>query len=1057
MPDSTPTRQDKAEARPARSRGRRMFFTTFKWCRITFLLFVFVIVVLGLFLNHVGLPDWVEARLLKTLQEQGWEVNYSRLRLRWYHGVVAENLQLWRTNATAGPHLFLPRAEFRPRWSSLPRLQVEFDGVALEDGRLIWPLPLTNRPTRNLVLNNLGGELLFKPGDRWELTRLEAMCLGTLVRIRGDITNASLIREWKLPRPTKVPERPPGEAGHRLLTELEKIHFRGQPSAQVIVSGDAQNWRAFDISVRLTAPGVESPWGGGDNVTTIARTVPPTATNDPVRLALHITAEESRTRWADAAQLDLKLQLEPSLEHLLPTNGTLSAQLVDARAEWGRARQLSIFARGQPEGLQAQERITWLDVTGDRLETRWGNAERLTAMITARHGPTNYLPARTEIALQSQELRTAWLTSHWARVEGRLELPSVNALGLFDSNRVWLDRITNLPFAVSATVSNAVVEGLVLDRATTSVDWRMPAARVSLSATSGESSVVTELTGNAATGELVFTNATALRPAAFARFLSTNAQRWLATFESERAPSIVSQGRLLLPTWAHWPDHWQAEVLPTLQLQGRLDAPAVSYQGIAIERAQVPFALSNEVWQFTDLRLERSEGALRLDARAEELTGRFEIDLVSEINPLALKPALTNAAGVFEMFTLSNQPPRIEAHVAGNRRDLSSLSGQASLFLTNATFRGVPVQGLTARLAYTNQWLAILQPVLIREGERGTADGIGINFAHPRLHLTNASGRISSLALGQAIGPITKRTLEPYVFEVPPDARADGSIPLGGIDRGTEDMRFEVDGGKFHWNVLHFDRLKGTALWRGDELTLTNITGLWHGGSIKGWAHFDFEAPRGGSMEFDATFNQCALKPIVRDFQRGRSNSLDGTITGRMRVTKADVNRLNSWHGDGHIELKEGLIWDIPLFGLISPVLNTMIPGLGNSRAKEGQATFTMTNSVIHSRDLEIVANATRLRYDGSVDFDGNVAARLEAELMREIPGIGRIISTVLWPVTKLLRYSVSGTLSNPKLEPTNPIATILTLPLKPFQVINDLLTPEKKEKEKEKEPEPGK
>jgi hypothetical protein len=85
------------------------------------------------------------------------------------------------------------------------------------------------------------------------------------------------------------------------------------------------------------------------------------------------------------------------------------------------------------------------------------------------------------------------------------------------------------------------------------------------------------------------------------------------------------------------------------------------------------------------------------------------------------------------------------------------------------------------------------------------------------------------------------------------------------------------------------------------------------------------------------------------------------------------------------------------------------------------------------------------------VDFDGNVSARVEAEPMRQIPGIGRVISTVFWPVTKLLKYSVSGTLSDPKLEPLNPISRILTLPLMPLKALNELLTPDKKNPEPEK------
>ena len=99
--------------KPARRRAWRIFFTTFKWCRISVLLFLLVVLLLGLFLNHVGLPGWLERRISDQLRAKGWEMKFSRLRLRWYRGIVAENLQLQRADASDGPHLFVQAVEFR--------------------------------------------------------------------------------------------------------------------------------------------------------------------------------------------------------------------------------------------------------------------------------------------------------------------------------------------------------------------------------------------------------------------------------------------------------------------------------------------------------------------------------------------------------------------------------------------------------------------------------------------------------------------------------------------------------------------------------------------------------------------------------------------------------------------------------------------------------------------------------------------------------------------------------------------------------------------------------
>src|SRR5512134_1917012 len=113
---------EEAPAKPARRRGWRIFLTTFKWCRISILLAILVVVVLGLFLNRVGLPDWVESRVIAQFRGLGWDVSFSRLRLRWYHGIVAEDLQLQRTNTISGPHLFIRVAEFRLNAKALQHL-----------------------------------------------------------------------------------------------------------------------------------------------------------------------------------------------------------------------------------------------------------------------------------------------------------------------------------------------------------------------------------------------------------------------------------------------------------------------------------------------------------------------------------------------------------------------------------------------------------------------------------------------------------------------------------------------------------------------------------------------------------------------------------------------------------------------------------------------------------------------------------------------------------------------------------------------------------------------
>jgi hypothetical protein len=86
-----------------------------------------------------------------------------------------------------------------------------------------------------------------------------------------------------------------------------------------------------------------------------------------------------------------------------------------------------------------------------------------------------------------------------------------------------------------------------------------------------------------------------------------------------------------------------------------------------------------------------------------------------------------------------------------------------------------------------------------------------------------------------------------------------------------------------------------------------------------------------------------------------------------------------------------------------------------------------------------------RMDYQGTVDLRDRVDGRMEAELLRDLPAIGFVISKVLWPVTKLFEYRITGTLSDPKTQPLYVLPKILLMPFHPIKTIKDLIPEEPK------------
>ena len=83
----------------------------------------------------------------------------------------------------------------------------------------------------------------------------------------------------------------------------------------------------------------------------------------------------------------------------------------------------------------------------------------------------------------------------------------------------------------------------------------------------------------------------------------------------------------------------------------------------------------------------------------------------------------------------------------------------------------------------------------------------------------------------------------------------------------------------------------------------------------------------------------------------------------------------------------------------------------------------------------------TRLRTDltaGSLSTLG-----FYAELLRDMWLVGPVVSTVLWPVTKLFEYKVAGTLGQPKAEPVYFVPKIVLMPFHPLRTLKELIPAE--------------
>jgi hypothetical protein len=281
-----------------------------------------------------------------------------------------------------------------------------------------------------------------------------------------------------------------------------------------------------------------------------------------------------------------------------------------------------------------------------------------------------------------------------------------------------------------------------------------------------------------------------------------------------------------------------------------------------------------------------------------------------------------------------------------------------------------------------------------------------------------------------------------YIFPTGPSTVLNGQISWG-TNREATDLKVQARAPEFRWWRLYLTNATADLHFRGQTLDLTHLHSDFHGGKAQSDLHFDWSPNPGALMRGTVVVTNLNLAGVVHTLI-SPTNRLDGVLNGKARFNGNTANT-NSWHGAGDVTLRDGYIWDVPLFGIFSKLFDALAPGAGQTRFSQGAMTFDITNSVLHTRNLEVRSPAMRLNYRGSVDLATRLDARMEAEMFRDAPLIGPLLNLALTPFTKLLIYDVKGTLKKPKADPRY-IPKLLLAPLRPFKTLRELLPQEELE-----------
>ncbi len=430
-------------------------------------------------------------------------------------------------------------------------------------------------------------------------------------------------------------------------------------------------------------------------------------------------------------------------------------------------------------------------------------------------------------------------------------------------------------------------------------------------------------------------------------------------------------------------------------------------------------------------RLKIRDGFFLLDRK------RFEARAAGTLNPHLLKPLMTpNFRTIVDWFGIQEpiQGDVVVGGVVGN----PAIYCYGPVQATNFTINGAAVQSLQGQLDITNEVMHIAGATVVRP--EGIARGdVYMAFSNQTLRLEHVDSTLDPRAVAQMIGPVAAKFMEPFLLNGPVHAQVDGLLDY--CNFSLNQLKAHIEAQRFGYYRWEADAAEFDLAVRGLRLLFTNVAATAYGGQFAGTASL-YPVGRDSNWRYEVNLaaNNTSLSNLLSASIGKPAGELRGTVDGTARVG-GYIGEGNgpSVTGAGHVDIRGGLLFQTKLFSGLTAILSKIIPDFTLFAQTDASGNFTIRNSRVSSRDVQLKGTVFSVKGAGDYAFDTTLDFRVEVQLLRSGP-VAALVRLATLPVTRLLEFHLTGTFEEPRWRPLN---------LNPAELFSG------EEKDKDKPPKP--
>ncbi len=202
-------------------------------------------------------------------------------------------------------------------------------------------------------------------------------------------------------------------------------------------------------------------------------------------------------------------------------------------------------------------------------------------------------------------------------------------------------------------------------------------------------------------------------------------------------------------------------------------------------------------------------------------------------------------------------------------------------------------------------------------------------------------------------------------------------------------------------------------------IEVLTATGSWCGGPVEAVARIKPEPGRPGVWRCGGfvSLSQSDFAGVIGSFAAVASPE---DYRGRMKghatfdvLVGGDADPPATLTGRGWINISEGYILTLPIFGGLSRYLSVLLPGMGYLSQRDLRASFEVRDGAVRSQNIELLGRMVSIHGRGQARFDGDLDFRVEVKLLQD--GLSAMVVRFFTrPITKALEFELKGTVKEP-------------------------------------------